>query len=195
MATKLVPKFTFPKKVQAIRVVLHAENDLKLLDYVKSIGDIVKPKNITLASRISNNRICIYLSSKEVVDQLCNSHSSIMIGSLKINFRRLISPSKRIIIFNVSPSIPHEIIEAVVKDLGFILTSPISFMKASIPGDEYNHILNFRRQAYIIPPTDSFNLQTSALISDDGLEQCFSTFFGSRTSKICEKIARTGVFL
>ncbi|KAL1490831.1 hypothetical protein ABEB36_013458 [Hypothenemus hampei] len=70
----------------------------------------------------------------------------------------------------VLPSIPHEIIEAVVKDLGFILTSPISFMKASIPGDEYNHILSFRRQAYIIPPTDSFNLQTSALISHDGLE-------------------------
>ncbi|KAL1497341.1 hypothetical protein ABEB36_008323 [Hypothenemus hampei] len=158
--TKIVAKPTFTKKDQAI--IFHAVNDLKLLDYVKAVGDMVNPKNITFASRISNNRICIvYLSSKEAVDQLYNLCPFISIDNVEINFCRLIAPSKRIIIYNISPSIPQKVAELAIKDLGFNLTFPISFMKASIPGDDYSYILSFRRQVYIAPPTDNFHLQTS----------------------------------
>lgn len=162
---KSVPKPVFPKKDQAI--VLHAEENLKLFDYVKAIGDIIGAKNIIFASRISNNRICIYLSKTELVDLIVNSHSIISIGNKSFNIRRLISPTKRILISNISPCIPHDLAEIALKNLGLNLASPISFLKAGIPGDEYSHILSFRRQVFVFLPYDNLELQTSTTIHFD----------------------------
>lgn len=166
--TKSVPKQTFPKKEQAI--ILHVDPNLKLFDYVRSIGNIVGPKNIIFASRISNNRICIYLKSEETVDQLIQCHQIITIEGIQHNIRRLISPTKRIVISNISPFISHDIVENIVKNLGFQLASPVTFLRAGIPGDEYNHILSFRRQVYIQAPTEDFELQTSVLIQFEGTD-------------------------
>ncbi|KAL3268101.1 hypothetical protein HHI36_007228 [Cryptolaemus montrouzieri] len=167
-AAKSVPKPIHPKREQAI--IFHAEGEFKLLDYAKAVGDIIGAKNISFISRISNNRICIYLSKTQLVDQLIESHPSITIGDTEFNIRRLISPTKRIVISNICPSIPHDIAEDALKNLGLHLASPVSFLKAGIPGDEYSHILSFRRQAYVFSSTEKFELQTSILIPYDGNE-------------------------
>ncbi|KAG5889041.1 hypothetical protein JTB14_009446 [Gonioctena quinquepunctata] len=165
---KSLPKPTFPKKNQAI--VLHAEDNLKLFDYVKAIGDIIGSKHITFASKISNNRICIYLSCPNDVDELLKTNPTINIKNLTLSIRRLISPTKRILISNISPSIPHDLAENAIKSLNLQLASPISFLRAGIPGDEYNHILSFRRQVFVFPPHDNFELQTSLLVTYEGTE-------------------------
>ncbi|KAG5898241.1 hypothetical protein JTB14_029620 [Gonioctena quinquepunctata] len=167
-AVKTAPKPSFPKKDQAI--VMHADDNLKLFDYVKTIGDIVGPKHIAFASRISNNRICIYLANPNLVDDLLKSHPSVTINNNVINIRRLVSPTKRIIISNIPPYISHDLAENAIKNLGLQLTSPVSFLRAGIPGDEYSHILSFRRQVYVLPPSDDFELQTSLIIPFDGNE-------------------------
>ncbi|KAG5885100.1 hypothetical protein JTB14_017275 [Gonioctena quinquepunctata] len=92
-AVKTAPKPSFPKKDQAI--VLHSDDNLKLFDYVKAIGDIVGLKHISFASRISTNRICIYSANPNLVDDLLKSHPSITINNNVINIRRLVSPTKR----------------------------------------------------------------------------------------------------
>ncbi|CAG9812866.1 unnamed protein product [Phaedon cochleariae] len=167
-AVKTTPKPSFPKKDQAI--VMHADDNLKLFDYVKAIGDIASPKHISFASRISNNRICIYLDTSKLVDDLIKSHSFVTINNNAINIRRLVSPTKRIIISNISPYIPHDLVEDAIKSLGLQITSPVSFLRAGIPGDEYSHILSFRRQVYVLPTSDNFELQTSLTIPFDGNE-------------------------
>ncbi|KAG5880424.1 hypothetical protein JTB14_013200 [Gonioctena quinquepunctata] len=151
---KSMPKLTFPKKKQAI--VLHAENSLKLFDYVKAMGDIIGAKHITFASKISNNRICIYLSCPNHVDELLKTNPTVNIKNLTLSIRRLISPTKRILISNISLSIPHDLAENAIKSPNLQLASPISFLRAGIPGDEYNHI--------------NFELQTSLLVTYDGTE-------------------------
>lgn len=161
-AAKSTPKQTFPKKEQAI--IFHSAENLKLFDYVKSIGDIIGPKNILFASRISNNRICIYLNKIEIVDQLVKNNPIIRVCDLDLPIRRLVTPAKRIVISNVCPSIPHELIETALKDFELQLVSPITFLRAGIPDDEYSHILSFRRQVYITPPNDDYQLQTSLVI-------------------------------
>lgn len=161
-AAKTTLKPVFPKREQA--VIMHSEEGLKIFDYVRAIGNIVGPKNVTFASRISKSRVCIYLASKSLVDQLIGNHTTIIVGDMELAVRRLVTPSKRIILSNLSPSIPHETVENELKRLGLNLVSPISFLKAGIPGDEYGHILSFRRQAYISPPEDNYELQTSILM-------------------------------
>ena len=96
---------SFPKKERAI--FLNVNDTLKLNDYVIAIGNIIQAKNILFASRISNNRICIYLSTVEYVDTI-TQQTSIKITGLDIGLRRLITPAKRLILSNVCPSIPHD---------------------------------------------------------------------------------------
>ncbi|KAG5864920.1 hypothetical protein JTB14_033237 [Gonioctena quinquepunctata] len=139
----------------------------KLFDYVRSVGDIVGPKNICFASRISNNRICVYLKNVEFVDELIQNHPSIRVGETDLPVRKLVTPAKRLIISNVSPSIPNDLLETSLKNYGLQLASTITFLKAGIPGDEFNHILSFRRQVYMIPPSENFEMQTSLSITFD----------------------------
>lgn len=65
----------FPPREQAI--ILNVVENLKLVDYVSNIGKIVGPKHIIFASRISNNRICIFLSSTTLVDLVIQQHNRI----------------------------------------------------------------------------------------------------------------------
>lgn len=152
-ATKSIPTIKYPKREQAI--ILDASEELRLSDYVIAIGNIVSPKNIISASKISNNRICIYLSSTQILENLLEKEPLVKIQEKNFKIRKLITPAKRIIISNVHSSIPHEIIETSIKSLGFQLVSPITTLRAGIPGDEYSHIESFRRQVFITPPTEA----------------------------------------
>lgn len=154
---------SFPKKDQAI--LINFIEDLKLSEYVISIGNIVGPKNILFASRISNNRICIYLSDIKYVDEVIN-HDKIEIRGNEVHIRRLISPAKRIIISNVCPSIPHYILEQVFSDMGFKLVSPVSFLRANIQDNQYSHVLSFRRQVFI-HPDNRVTLPSTTIINHD----------------------------
>nr|CAH7765839.1 unnamed protein product [Callosobruchus chinensis] len=59
--------YKYPNKEQAI--VFPSVDGLKIQDLLLNLGSIVNPKNILFCSRVSNNRICVYLSSKHIVDQ------------------------------------------------------------------------------------------------------------------------------
>ncbi|KAJ3658880.1 hypothetical protein Zmor_010596 [Zophobas morio] len=151
----------FPSKEQAI--VLTAINDTKLIEYVLAIGNVVTAKNVLFASRMSNDRICIYLSDKSCVDQIISEHSTIVVNDNEVNVRRLINPAKRIIFSNVCPSIPHIVIENLVKQAGFVPVSQMSFLRAGIKSDEYKHVFSFRRQIYV-QPDDTRDLPSSLVV-------------------------------
>lgn len=138
---------TFPKREQAI--VFDSVVDASKNDYIISTGELIGPKNIIFASRISNNRVCIYFSSKEIIDEFMIKYGGITLKEKFITARRLVSQAKRVILSNVSPCIPHETIECHLKTLNIKTVSPISFINAGLNKPEYKHILSFRRQVYI----------------------------------------------
>lgn len=43
---------------------------LKIKDNIIAVGKQIGPKNVVFASRMSNNRICIYLQSEQVADNI-----------------------------------------------------------------------------------------------------------------------------
>lgn len=166
---------SFPKREQAI--VLDVVDGIKISDYIIAVGSIVGPKNVKFASRISNNRVCIYLSSKNLVDTLIQTTSEVIIEGNKINIRRLISPAKRIIMSNVCPTIPHHLIENELKIIGLELVSPTSFLKVGIIDEQYSHVFSFRRQIYVSPPEESFELPSSLAINyEDTIYRIFLSF-------------------
>jgi len=50
-------------------------------NYVIAIGQIIGPNNITNVSRISNNRFCIFLSNKQILDSLIENTSTITVNN------------------------------------------------------------------------------------------------------------------
>lgn len=172
--TKTQPVTIFPKRNQAI--IINVVENLKLPDYIKAIGNIVQPRNILFASRISNNRVCIYLSTVELVDELVENHSTVEIGEYELNIRRLVTPARRLILSNVSPNIPHDILQKALTELNIQAQTPISFLKATFISEEYNHIMSFRRQLYIYPD-DNLQLPSSITVDyEDTSYRVFLTF-------------------
>ncbi|KAK9888996.1 hypothetical protein WA026_004280 [Henosepilachna vigintioctopunctata] len=104
----------FPKKDPAI--ILNHINELNKVDYVRAIADIVEAKNIIAISKISNNRICVYLSSSELVDKII-ANDTIQIQGNEVGVRRLVTPAKRIILSNVNLCIPHDILETEIQKI------------------------------------------------------------------------------
>lgn len=66
---------------------------------------------------------------------LITNNPNIDIGGTQDSIRRLVTSAKRVTISNVSPSIPHDVIEMNFKHFGLQLASSVSFLRAGIPGD------------------------------------------------------------
>lgn len=157
----------FPRKDQAI--IYPVIDGIQVKDYVIETGKKVDPKNILFASRMSNNRVCIYLVSREVVEKFVENEGGITINDIFVPVRKLIMPAKKIVISNVSPCIPHHVLEEKLKDAGLRLVSPISFMGAGIGLEEYKHVLSFRRQVFIAEDPAT-SVPSSLLVTHDSEE-------------------------
>ena len=151
-----------PKRDQAI--IFNAVEGSKLLDYILALGPLVGPKNIIFSSRISNSRICIYLSNKNVVDKFISELKPIVINNETLYGRRLITPSTRLVLSNVCPTIPNNIVQEELQNLGLKLLSSISHIRINIPNPDYSHILSFRRQVFIAS-TEEIHVPESILIT------------------------------
>lgn len=145
--SNVVKNTRHPKKDQAI--VFPAIDGFQLRDYVLDVGHKIDPKHILYASRMSNNRICLYLSSKQIVNSFITTHGGATIKDTFVAARKLITPSKRIIISNVYPFLPDYVIEDGLKALNLKLVSPISELGAGVADEGFKHIKSFRRQVYI----------------------------------------------
>ena len=93
---------------------------------------IVKPINILNASKISNNRVRLYLSSKEILAELTDKRNNVEINEVNITIRPLLTKQQRIIISNVCPSIRHIVLEQIIDNLNIRRSSPISSLKAAL---------------------------------------------------------------
>ncbi|KAK2579954.1 hypothetical protein KPH14_007634 [Odynerus spinipes] len=100
----------------------------------------------------------------------------------KISNNRL----KRIIISNVSPVIPHMIIQEALQKLGIPVQSKISFLRAGLADIGFPHVLSFRRQFYI-NPEDIGKLQDTLLISYE--DTSYRIFLATETAEcyICKQ--------
>ena len=184
-----------PKREQGL--ILDSVEGLTLTDYVCAIGELVQPKDIHYASRISNNRICLYLSSKNLVNDLTDKYNTIQIAEHSIPIRPLVSKLKRIIFSNVSPSIPNYALENILDELNVKRGSSVTTLKATIHKEGFNHIASFRRQVYVkpddvtkIPETFIINLNelNHYIYASTDVLKCFICKNEGHLAKNCKNI-------
>uniref|UniRef100_A0A2S2NXB3 Transposon TX1 uncharacterized protein n=1 Tax=Schizaphis graminum TaxID=13262 RepID=A0A2S2NXB3_SCHGA len=177
-------------------IVFNSIDGVPQIQYILAIGKIVQPNNIKFVSRISNNRFCIFLSNKQILDNLMQTTKHINIHDRVIQIRRLINPAKRFIISNVCPSIPNQAIIDALKKLNIVPISQITHLKAGIKVEGYEHIMSFRRQIYInyddvpkLPNSILINVddnQFRIFFTDDKIT-CFSCKSIGHTTTNCNK--------
>lgn len=136
----------FPTKDQAI--ILPSMPEITVEEYIKGIASHVTPKNIVYAQKISNHRMCIFLNSKETVDQLLSNVNTITIHNIELPIRKLVTPAKKIIITGGSPVIPHIVIEKCLIENNIKIVSGVTFMRTNIKDPLFSHIQMFNRQFY-----------------------------------------------
>ena len=138
----------FPARTQGL--VLDVKEGLTLTDYTVAFNKIVEPVNVIYSSRISNGRICIYVRNKELVELITDKNEFIEVGANKerIAVRPLVSKQQRIIISNVAPPIPHQVLVGKFDSYG-IKCSPITILRAGITESGYEYLLSSRRQTFI----------------------------------------------
>lgn len=103
------------------------------------------------------------MANVQLVEDLITLHNTVTIEGQNVSIRKLITPAKRIIFSNVTPIIPNEHLENAIRDVGYKQVSPVTFLRAGIHGDEYAHVLSFRRQIYV-QPEDLLILPSSIVV-------------------------------
>lgn len=179
---------TFPKKNQAI--IFNTIDGIPQIEYLKAFSLITKPSNIQFASRISNNRFCVYFAHSDIVNDIINRYATITVDNHIIDIRRLENQAKRIIISNVSPIIPHAYISDALNLIGINTLTPITFLKAGFSTEELSHIISFRRQTYI-KQEDTSKLPSSILIHFDGTDYRIFLTDDILTCYLCKRTGHT----
>lgn len=161
----------FPSKEQG--VIIEAHEGISIKEYVSKLATVMNPNDIRFVSRISNNRVCVFLSTKKAADYLTTKYPTLTINNHELNVRPLINKLKRVIISNVCPVIPHDVIHQELLNHNIHIKSNISFIRAGIPEPGFAHIMSFRRQAFITPEDVSKLPESTTILYDDTLYRIF----------------------
>ncbi|KAJ8679751.1 hypothetical protein QAD02_015538 [Eretmocerus hayati] len=171
-----------PGKEQAI--VIDAKEGLCNDDYLDGLEDLIELSNVRYISKISGNRICIFLSTEEIVKQLVDKRIQVQEYELKI--RSWIEKNRRVVISNVNPTIPNDIILRALKEKGINPVSTIIDVKASLTKPGRGHIQSFRRQTYIKEEEEKL-LPESLMIHHDNVNYWIYFTTDSTNCYICKQ--------
>lgn len=161
-----VTQETVLRREQAI--IIDSVEGIPVREYALAIAQLIEPQNILYISKISQGRVCLYVSSQDIADKLVNTHKTVSINTHSLEIRPLLSQSKRIIISNVPPVIPNSSIENKLREHNIVPISPISRIRAGINDTGFAHILSFRRQMYL-NPDDVTKLPDSIQVTQDNV--------------------------
>ena len=89
-------------------ISFYAENAIPIRDYVKAFAETTPAKSIISASRISNQRIAIYLKSRETVINAVDNGFTFRGAFISVS--PLVLPTTRITLSNVYTEIPNSLL-------------------------------------------------------------------------------------
>lgn len=138
----------FPTNEEAI--IIQLRDGVSVEECVKSVGDLVNPSNVKFVCKTSNGTLCMYLTSKELVDRLTESHESIKIGNAFVKIRPAIRRFIKLVISNIRPVVPHDVVEQILGQYSIrVASGTMKFVGAGLSEPGYTHVLSFTREAYI----------------------------------------------
>lgn len=132
-------------------IVFDAPRNFSTNDFASAVIDLIGEGKIGYNSRISHGRVCLYLLSAEVARSLVdgpqikvyNAEGELFLAKA----RPLISQHKRVIVSNLNPQFPDELLKELLEDYDVKLRSSIIRLRSGHPRDKI--IKSFRRQFFV----------------------------------------------
>ncbi|XP_058804786.1 uncharacterized protein LOC131671957 [Phymastichus coffea] len=185
-----------PRKDHAI--ITDSVEGATIDDYIDGLETLTDASNIKFISKISGNRVCVYLINSSLVETLSDKTFTVKDTNLKI--RPLVGKNKRVVISNVCPIIPHDLLLNCLKERGITPVSGISHIRAGLSKPGRSHILSFRRQIYIkeeevnlLPESVQLTYDNTTYwiyFSTDSM-CCFVCKESGHTAKLCPSLPTT----
>ena len=170
--TKIQPITTFQFPTTEQGIIFPFVPDSKIRDYLEAVSKQVgNPKHILAASRISNNRVAVFLSSENLVDIFFQEQKAVIqIADNSIQGRRMKNKPKKLILSNVSPTINNTTLENHLSNaLKLNLASKISLLRVNPGDDVFGHVISYRRQVYAFDVAED-STPSSFLLHDNETE-------------------------
>lgn len=167
-ALALREKRTTPKDEQAI--IINTVKEIKYVDYMTELKKCVDSFTVTHAGKLSHNRLCIFFTERKYAEEFIINHGGLNVNEQFFSARLFTTPAQRVVISNVSASIPFLAIENLLKSNDFKLVSPITSIGAGLKIPGFEHIQSFRCQTYIALEENQY-LPDSLILNFDGRDR------------------------
>lgn len=153
---KITPLTSFDAPTEEQGIIFNHVDGTKICEYLMAIYELVGgAQNILAASRVSGGKVIIFLASKEIVAKFQLEYSGFDLNGAFVKTRKLKTPAYKIVLSNVSPTIPNSVLEEHLKtNLGLRLVSPMSILRVSPSHEIFSHVVSWRRQVYVHSETD-----------------------------------------
>lgn len=189
--SKITEPFSSVSRNNGISFV--AKPDVSIHDYIKALTQTTPAECIISASRISNQRIAVYLNKKDAVFSAINNGLTYQNTFIQIN--PLTLPTTKLTLSNVYPEVPNHVlvkqISSFCKVVSLIKPIPLGFKDRDL-----SHIMSFRRQVQVIippnvTPPDHLNFAHDGstyrvFLSTDAVK-CFECGEFGHVSRVCKK--------
>lgn len=175
----------YPRKEHGI--IISSGKDIKLHEYIECVAELVGADNVIFASRLSMDRIGMYLKSIDIVETLTDKFNTIVINNLELPIRPLITKAKKFFLSRVSPIIPNSYLHEEIEKLNFVkITSPIQMVKVGCEKRSLSHVLSYRRIFFGLLEKNA-NIPDYLLIEYEG--ETHKIFISDKIKKctVCQK--------
>lgn len=173
-----------PTRDQAI--VVDAVEGYPLKEYAYALGDIVNPADVLGFSRIAQGRVCFYLNSIKLAEELVANKSYLKIRDSLLPIRLLNSKNVRLVISNVQLDVPDSTIEDELKKLKIKTVSRMQDVRSGLDRGGFSHWVSFRRQVFIHPGSVD-RVPPSLQISHEGVAHNVYLSTGKMKCVICSE--------
>ena len=141
-----------------VRIIDNTDNE----DYLDAISSIVPTDNILAAGRMTKRFVCFFSKLNDVEKVV---YQGIEVKGEHVNVDYYSKPAKKIVISNVPPCIPNEILRPIIARKGVIVgdIKPIP-----LSSTKYRHIQSLRRSVTVILDRPAENLADTVDICYEG---------------------------
>lgn len=170
-----------PKSNQAVILELLDNKEINNEKYIDALLEIVKAEEITHISRISRNRMCVYLTTADKATSLVDVNKYVIVEGEEVKISPLVARSVKVTISNADASISNTAIKRYLNLVCKIRTSSsVSELKINSISERIRNVFSFRRVVYI-HPEDVDKLPSSQKFKGDGTT--WNVFFNTGNPK------------
>lgn len=178
-------------------IVFPNEDSITIDKYLVAVGQIVGFKNIVFGGK-AGPRVIMHLISEELADTFTEENDHVVIESVNVPVKKLVTPGVKIIFNQVNPCITNERLHIEISKFARPIT-PVTYVHSGLRDARLSHIFSYRREVLVqekdnIPPSINVYADSEVnviFLTVDNKKKCYSCGQEGHTMKVCPTKMKT----